>query len=46
MCPGKNTPCNGNGQCDFKTGICSCKKGHQGSDCSGKTINLEQSNCH
>ena len=37
-CPGGNPPCNGNGQCDLTTGICTCNVENQGSDCSGKTI--------
>ena len=35
-CPGGDTPCSGNGQCDPTTGFCNCQEGHQGSDCSGK----------
>ena len=31
-------PCNGNGQCDLKSGLCSCDEEHQGYDCSGKLI--------
>ena len=34
-CPGGETPCSGNGQCDPTTGFCNCQEGHQGSDCSG-----------
>ena len=34
-CPGGDTPCSGNGQCDPTTGFCNCQEGHQGSDCSG-----------
>ena len=34
-CPGGQTPCYGNGECDVKTGLCSCNEGHQGNDCSG-----------
>ena len=37
-CPGDQAPCNGNGQCDLITGVCSCLEGHQGSDCSGNTF--------
>ena len=37
-CPGGETPCNGNGQCNLKSGLCTCDDEHQGSDCSGKLI--------
>ena len=36
-CPGGNPPCNGNGQCDHKTGLCTCNEGNLGSDCSGNS---------
>ena len=36
-CPGGNSPCSGNGQCDHTTGLCTCNQGNQGSDCSGNT---------
>ena len=39
-CPGGNPPCNGNGQCDHKTGLCTCNEGNQESDCSGNSYNL------
>ena len=39
-CPGGNPPCNGNGQCDHTTGLCTCNEGNQGSDCSGNSYNL------
>ena len=35
-CPGGETPCNGNGQCDLTSGVCTCDEQHQGADCSGK----------
>ena len=38
-CPGGSPPCNGNGQCDHKTGLCTCNEGNQGSDCSGNSYN-------
>ena len=31
-CPGGSPPCNGNGQCDHTTGLCTCNEGNQGSD--------------
>ena len=34
-CPGGDTPCNENGQCDTSTGICTCNVGIKGLDCSG-----------
>ena len=37
-CPGGETPCNGYGQCNLKSGLCTCDDDHQGSDCSGKLI--------
>ena len=39
-CPGGSLPCNGNGQCDHTTGLCTCNEGNQGSDCSGNSYNL------
>ena len=39
-CPGGSPPCNGNGQCDHTTGLCTCNEGNQGSDCSGNSYNL------
>ena len=37
-CPGGETPCNGNGQCNLMSGLCTCDDEHQGPDCSGKLI--------
>ena len=37
-CPGGDTPCYGNGQCDLTSGLCTCDEEHQGYDCSGKLI--------
>ena len=37
-CPGGETPCNRNGQCNLSSGLCTCDYEHQGSDCSGKLI--------
>ena len=39
-CPGGSPPCNGNGQCNHTTGLCTCNEGNQGSDCSGNSYNL------
>ena len=39
-CPGGSPPCNGNGQCDHTTGLCTCNEGNQGSDCSGNSYYL------
>ena len=39
-CPGGSPPCNGNGQCDNTTGLCTCNEGNQGSDCSGNSYYL------
>ena len=36
-CPGGSPPCNGNGQCNHTTGLCTCNEGNQGSDCSGNS---------
>ena len=44
-CPGGSPPCNGNGQCDHTTGLCTCNEGNQGSDCSGNYFNLQSTNC-
>ena len=35
-CPGRDSQCNGNGQCDFLTGTCICNIGNTGLDCSGQ----------
>ena len=40
-CPGGLVPCNGNGQCDLTIGVCNCDEGHQGTDCSGNTFDIE-----
>ena len=34
VCPGGNSPCNGNGICDSTTGICGCISRTKGIDCS------------
>ena len=39
-CPGGSPPCNGNGECDLTTGLCTCNEGNQGFDCSGKIIHF------
>ena len=39
-CPGGSPPCNGNGQCNHTTGLCTCNEGNQGLDCSGNSYNL------
>ena len=39
-CPGGSPPCNGNGQCNHTTGLCTCNEGTHGSDCSGNSYNL------
>ena len=39
-CPGGSPPCNGNGQCNHTTGLCTCNEGNQGSNCSGNSYNL------
>ena len=39
-CPGGSPPCNGNGQCDHTTGLCTCNEGNQGSDCSGNSFSI------
>ena len=39
-CSGESPPCNGNGQCNHTTGLCTCNEGNQGSDCSGNCYKL------
>ena len=35
-CPGGDNPCDGHGQCDLTSGMCSCEAGRHGLDCSSK----------
>ena len=37
-CPGGETPCSDNGQCDLTIGVCNCNEGYQGNECSGKAL--------
>ena len=37
-CPGGETPCSDNGQCDLTIGLCNCDEEHQGDDCSGNLL--------